>query len=93
MSESTRRRFLLTAGAGAAVAAAATAGIAGRKDEAGASGAAAGASARLPKTDGPLVAYVSDARTGKITVMAGESEVEVTDHDLVARLASARNKG
>ena len=91
MSESTRRRFLLTAGAGEAVAAAATAGVVCRQDEAGAAGAAGGAHARL-QADGPLVAYVSDAKTGKITVMAGETEVEVTDHDLVARLASARNK-
>jgi hypothetical protein len=92
MSESTRRRFLLTAGAGAAVAAAATAGIAGREDEANAVGAAGGANARL-EVDGPLVAYVSDAKSGRVSVMVGESEVVVTDHDLVARLSSARNRG
>ena len=34
-----------------------------------------------------ILAHVKDARTGRITVMVGDYEVEIIDHALVARLA------
>jgi hypothetical protein len=37
----------------------------------------------------PLVAYVKDAASGLVSVMAGEREVLRTDPDLVARLLNA----
>ena len=36
---------------------------------------------------GPVVAYVSNAKTGEISVMAGEHEVNVRDAKLAARIA------
>jgi hypothetical protein len=84
MDDSTRRGFLIMAGVGAAatagVAAAATAGH--RLADAGTTGAA------LPATAaGALVAYVRDVRSGRVSVMVGETEVVVHDPDLVAWLA------
>ena len=38
---------------------------------------------------GPLVAYVQDAATGDVLVMAGESEFVINDPRLVAKLAGA----
>lgn len=92
MNETSRRRFLITAGAGAAVAAAATAGVArSGGPAAAAAGGAAGAAATLPKgAEGPLVAYVHDVRAGTVAVMVGETEVVVTDHALVSRLLAVR---
>lgn len=56
---------------------------------------ASGASAASGQPhDGPLVAYVADARTGDVAVMVGEREVVLHDTDLASRLgqiaASAR---
>jgi hypothetical protein len=34
-----------------------------------------------------LVAYVRDGRTGHITIMSGDREIEITDKDLARRLA------
>ena len=34
----------------------------------------------------PVVAYVSDADSGQVTVMRGDDEVVLTDHDLARRL-------
>jgi hypothetical protein len=34
-----------------------------------------------------LVAYVRDARTGHITIMSGDREIEITDKALARRLA------
>ena len=39
--------------------------------------------------EGPLVAYVRDARRGELTVMAGGKEVAVHDPDLVRRIVRA----
>lgn len=80
MPGSTRRHFLTTAGAGAAVVGAATVLPATSADAAEPVGA-----------DAPtrLIAYVDDARTGLITLMVDEREVEIHDHDLVARLRKA----
>lgn len=54
----------------------------------------ASAASQGPPHDGPLVAYVSDARSGDVAVMAGEREVVLHDPDLALRLgqiaASAR---
>jgi hypothetical protein len=79
VADSTRRGFLLMAGAGAA---------------------AVGAAAVVPKAvgtraavkstvSGPLVAYVKDAKAGKVSLLIGEREVVVHDRELVARLANA----
>jgi photosystem II stability/assembly factor-like uncharacterized protein len=83
MSNSSRRKFLIMAGSGAATAAVAAA-------------VAPQASARpadrtsLPE-DAPetLVAYVGDIRSGEVILMVGDQEVVVSDHELVARLARA----
>ncbi len=81
MAESSRRNFLILAGAGAAaagVAATLPAGAAGATPSTGNATAA-----------GPLLAYVKDARSGELTLMVGEREVVVRDRDLVNRLARA----
>jgi hypothetical protein len=88
MSDTSRRGFLAIAGVGAAgVAAASVAGFA----PASVSGAAAAPPAtKLPDdATGSLVAYVSDVRAGQVSVLVGESQVSITDHELVARLAQA----
>jgi hypothetical protein len=36
---------------------------------------------------GPLVAYVTDPAAGKVTLMRGENEIEVTDKALARKLA------
>jgi hypothetical protein len=84
MEESTRRGFLIMAGVGAA---AATAGaVVATTTTATTTAAAAPAGADTPAA-GALVAYVEDVRTGRVSVMTGETEVVVSDPDLVARLA------
>jgi hypothetical protein len=45
------------------------------------------AQARVAAHDGPVVAYVHDARTGEISVLAGDREVHVHDRKLAARIA------
>ena len=47
------------------------------------------ADAKVAAGSGPVVAYVRDAATGEITVMAGERQVELRDRKLAARLARA----
>jgi hypothetical protein len=91
MEEPTRRGFLILAGigaaaatAGAAVAATATTLTDGSGDDS--------ADAGTPAAAGTLVAYVEDARTGRVSVMVGETEVVVSDPDLVARLARVAGK-
>lgn len=91
MERSTRRGFLIIAGAGAAM----TAGAAAVATTAGAAGPADTAAQATPPTAlpataaGTLVAYVKDVRSGRVSVMVGESEVVLHDPDLVARLAHA----
>lgn len=87
MSESTRRGFLATAGAGAAAV--------------GVAAVAPSANAKTPKAEkqadvtipadaaGSLVAYVADVHDDTVTVMIGEREIAVRDRELVARLARA----
>jgi hypothetical protein len=86
MNEHSRRTFLITTGATAAAGAAAVSAPAaaaasapkGRQDR----GTAAQA-----ESAGAVVAYVSDASSGQVTVMRGEDEVVLTDHDLARRLS------
>jgi hypothetical protein len=47
------------------------------------------ADAKAAAGSGPVVAYVRDASTGEISVMAGERQVELRDRKLAARLARA----
>jgi hypothetical protein len=47
------------------------------------------ADAKVAKHSGPVVAYVRNAGTGEISVMAGEREVKVHDRKLAARIARA----
>jgi hypothetical protein len=36
---------------------------------------------------GPVMAWIGDTRHGEITIMAGERQIKVRDHQLVARIA------
>ena len=81
MSDTSRRRFIGVAGAGAA-AVGATALV---------SGAASAAQTRLSGkgAKAPLVAHVSDITSDEVSLMVGEREVVVHDRDLVHRLLNA----
>jgi hypothetical protein len=46
------------------------------------------AQARVAAHDGPVIAYVHDARTGEVSILAGDREVHVRDRKLAARIAS-----
>jgi hypothetical protein len=88
MVDSSRRKFLGMAGAGAASAAAAVAigtGAFGRDEAEG---------TRQPTLDedapSSFVVYVTDARRGKMTVLAGTSERTVEDRGMAATLARMR---
>ena len=86
MSNPTRRTLLAAAGTGAAAAAAL----------ATAPGALAAPDHRLPdaaEPDGePLVAYIDDVASGRLSILFGEEEVVVQDADLVRRLTRAARK-
>jgi hypothetical protein len=86
MSESTRRRFLIASGAGAAAVGVATAvpGVAGAQPA-----QRPPAPTPLPGDARSLVAHVADPSSGTITLFLAEHEVVVHDPDLVARLARA----
>jgi hypothetical protein len=45
------------------------------------------AQARVAAHNGPVIAYVHDARTGEVSVLAGDREVRVRDRKLAARIA------
>jgi hypothetical protein len=85
MNEHSRRTFLITTGATAAVGAVAVSapGVAAASVPQGRQAPAAG-----PQTEAgaPVVAYVSDAASGQVTVMRGDDEVVLTDLDLARRL-------
>jgi hypothetical protein len=85
MAESSRRTFLVAAGVGAAAV-----GVATVSPAAAAAATTKGSStpAALPPGE-PLVAYVSDAATGELTLLVGEREILIRDRDLVARLTHA----
>jgi hypothetical protein len=78
--DSSRRGFLILAGASAAAVGAVTlapTASAAPDESPGAKGS----------VEGPLVAYVSDLRRGNVSVMMGEREVVVHDPALCASLA------
>ncbi len=50
------------------------------------------AQARVAVHGGPVVAYVHDARTGEISVLASDREVRVRDRKLAARIANVALK-
>jgi hypothetical protein len=84
LSESTRRRFLILAGASAAAVGTVTLAPAAAAPRQGQG------EPSEPMTDlGPLVAYVSDVRNGEVSVMMGEREVLIRDHQLCASLVRA----
>ena len=82
MADATRRGFLAAAGAGTAIAVVATA---SRADAAPRSNEEA-----IEALDGAvLVAYIDDPRSGIVSLMVGEDEVEIHDPALVRRLVKA----
>ena len=97
MNSANRRGFLKIAGTGAAAAGAAT--LLTESGPLAFSGAAAPSvapksapksAARLPdEAAGSMVAYIDDVSNGEVTVMVEGRQVTVSDHDLVARLATA----
>jgi len=82
MPDSTRRGFIIMAGAGAAAVGAVAA-----ASDAGAAPAIVKASEVT--ADGPLVAYVRDVRKGEVSVLVGEREVVIHDPAMVAKLVRA----
>ncbi len=88
MNDTSRRKFLAVAGAGAA---AGTVGLTGVGSAAAAqSGAqAAGAERKPGHAQESVVAYVKDHRSSKLRLMVGEREVIVHDKDLVNRILNA----
>ncbi len=81
MSNTSRRGFLIRAGAGAAAAGVAVV--------ATPSLASTPAATQPSSSREPMMAYVSDPSKGEVTVMVGEHENVVTDHELVSRLLKA----
>ena len=79
MSDPSRRGFLMLTGVGAAAATAAVV--------APAAFASGGEDNTSSTPGGPLVAYVSNMKTGEVSVMRGEREVVVRDRALCASLA------
>ena len=80
MSETSRRKFLATTGAG--VAAGAVVGLGG--------GAAQAATARGKEAaTEPVVAYVEHHFSDRVHLMVGEREIVVHDPDLAARILNA----
>ena len=92
MNSANRRGFLKIAGAGAAAAGAASLTPSAVSMAATVTPAThrANPTAALPKAaTGSMVAYVHDVAKGEIAVMVEGREVIVTDHELIAKLATA----
>ena len=87
MEQPNRRKFLIVAGAGAGAAAVGVA--AAKAGLPGPDAPSTGTAATLPAGAGPLVAYIHDAGSGRVSVMTGDAETVVHDPDLVARLTRA----
>ena len=83
MNDATRRTFLVAAGAGAAAV-----GVAAVVP---AAASAATTHGSVTPSGEPLVAYISDASTGELTVMVGEREVQIKNPSLVSQLHAAVN--
>lgn len=83
-----RRGFLKTAAVGAAAAGFATT---APRILTGESGALSGILNGAPSAEGgePIVAYIGDARSGEIVVMAGTREVRIRDFGMVSWLVRA----
>ena len=86
MEQPNRRKFLIVAGAGAGAAAV---GVAAAKTGLTGSDESAGNAAAVPAGAKPLVAYIEDVGSGRVSVMSAEAETVVHDPDLVARLTRA----
>lgn len=86
MPSLSRRTFLRSAGAGVAAV-----GVASAVPMALASSAAAddGGPPEAGPAGAPLVAYVRDVRSGRISLMVGEREIHITDKALARGLARA----
>jgi len=80
MTETSRRKLIVAAGAGAAV---------GTVALTGAHASAAGATRRPDSAHQPVVAYVKDHKSAELRLMVGEREVVVHDRDLVTRILNA----
>ncbi len=80
MSDTSRRKFIAVAGAGAAAGTVALT-----------TGSANAAETRPHATSAKdsVVAYVKDHRSGELRLMVGEREVVVHDRDLVTRILNA----
>ncbi len=79
MNDTSRRKFLAATGAGVA---------AGAVGIGGPAAAAAVTRSSRAATE-PVVAYVENPHSGVISLMLGDREVVVEDHDLVARILNA----
>jgi len=81
MSDTTRRGFVKNSAATAAGMTLIGALVAEQAETADA--------AAPPAHDGPVVAYLRDARSGEVTVLVNEREITVHDRKLAARIARA----
>jgi hypothetical protein len=79
MSDSTRRAFVKNSMAAAA----------GMTAIGALTGETAAAMAEPDAPTGSVVAYVRDARSGEVSVMAGSKTVKLRDRQLAARIARA----
>lgn len=90
MNDTTRRRFLSMAGAGVAAAGAAAVLPASAASSADSTPSAASVDGAAT---GPYVAYVENLRSGRVSVMVGDQEISVVDHDLAARIVRLSRSG
>jgi hypothetical protein len=82
MTGSTRRNFLIATGAAGVAAAVTTSAQAAPARQ-------PAAPVSAPADAEPMVAHISDPRSGVISLLVGDREVVVTDHDLVGRITRA----
>jgi hypothetical protein len=82
MQDSTRRNFLIASGAGAAAV-----GVAAALPTTGS--ASTPKQVTAPDDASPLVAHISDPRTGELSLLVGDREFVVHDPDLVGRITRA----
>jgi hypothetical protein len=86
MTEPTRRGLLVATGG--SVAAVAAMSVIGSAEAAG----AAQASATGLHTDGPVVAFIENPRSGRITLFAGTGSITIRDRSLVRWLVRAAKR-
>lgn len=79
MNETSRRKFLAVAGAGAA----------GTVAVAASGSAAAAATPRANAAAEPVVVLIEEPGSSTLTIMFGDEEVVVRDRDLVVRILNA----